>query len=363
MTLTQATSGNAITPGELNIYHERNRKMTKKAFVAFVFAALFFFGMAALIDSSAWARAGGGRSMGSRGGKGFSAPQMPSNPSRASPGTSTPGRNPQTGAPTQPSAGFFGGSPWLQGLAGGLAGGMIGSLLFGGTGHASPGGSEGGAIGFFEIAILALLLHLAYRFFKKRRRQQLLGAGYFHDGRTGDEAIDGRVHQPGYQFRSGGPQEPPSGYENLDRGVNHIKNNDPGFDEASFKETAQDLFFRIQSGWTNRSLDGIKGILTPEMEELFQEEFETMRQKGVINHLENIAIRKVELTEAWQETRKDYITVLIAANLLDYTVDATTREVVDGSRLNPVKFREFWTFCRDAGSPRWQLSAIHQMQP
>ena len=87
-----------------------------------------------------------------------------------------------------------------------------------------------------------------------------------------------------------------------------------------------------------------------------------MRQKGVINRLENIAIRKVELTEVWQEAGQDYISVLITANLLDYTVDATTREVTAGDKLNPVKFQEFWTFCWDISSPRWQLSAINQVE-
>ncbi len=172
-----------------------------------------------------------------------------------------------------------------------------------------------------------------------------------------------RANEPGYQFRSGMPQEPASGYGELERGVGQIKSSDPGFNEDGFKETAQDLFFRIQAGWTNRSLDGIIGILTPEMAELFRQEFESMRQEGVINHLENIAIRKVDLAEAWQETGKDYITVLITANLLDYTVDAATRELVAGNKLNPVKFQELWTFCRDVGSPRWQLSAINQVQP
>jgi predicted lipid-binding transport protein (Tim44 family) len=137
---------------------------------------------------------------------------------------------------------------------------------------------------------------------------------------------------------------------------------DPAFDEEKFKETVQDLFFRIQAGWTNRSLDGIGGILTDEMAEYFRNEFNTMNQKGVINRLENIAVRKVELAEVWQEAGKDYVTVLFTANLLDYTIDATTREMVEGDRMNPVKFQEFWTFCRDVGTSRWQLSAINQVQ-
>jgi len=37
-----------------------------------------------------------------------------------------------------------------------------------------------------------------------------------------------------------------------------------------------------------------------------------------------------------------------------------TGEVVEGDRLNPVKFEEFWTFTREIGSSQWQLSAIQQ---
>ena len=72
-------------------------------------------------------------------------------------------------------------------------------------------------------------------------------------------------------------------------------------------------------------------------------------------------MRKVEISEAWQETGKDYVTVFFTANLLDYTVDDKTGQVVEGDKLNPVKFQEFWTFCRDVGGSRWQLSAINQV--
>jgi len=249
----------------------------------------------------------------------------------------------------------------MQGLAGGLAGGMIGSLLFGGTGHASAGGAAGGGMGFIEIALLGLLLYLGYRFFKKRRMQNAAVSGYHADGGSplGDGYSD--YSQTESQYGSGQAQEYAPGYGELERGLVQIKRSDPAFEEDRFKETMQDLFFRIQAGWTNRSLDGIEGILTHEMAGFFRQEFESLKQRGVINRLENIAIRKVELAEAWQEAGKDYITVLITANLLDYTVDATTREVLDGDKLSPVKFQEFWTFCREIGPSKWQLSAINQV--
>jgi predicted lipid-binding transport protein (Tim44 family) len=247
----------------------------------------------------------------------------------------------------------------MQGLAGGLAGGMIGSLLFGGIGHASPGGVGGGGIGLIEIALMGLLLYLAYRFFKKRREQSMATATTYSGVSLQGEGYAGtpRDMDP---YSSGYPQDMAAGHGDVGRGIDQIRSFDPAFDEERFKETVQDIFFRIQAGWTNRSLNGIEGILTPEMTVYFNNEFELMNRKGVINRLENIAIRRVELTEAWQESGKDYITILLTANLLDYTVDAVNREVVEGDRMNPVKFQEYWTFCRDIGSPGWQLSAINQ---
>jgi predicted lipid-binding transport protein (Tim44 family) len=333
-----------------------------KGFVGLALSAVFFFGVSILAESSVWARAGGGGSMGSRGSRSFSSPQMPSSPSQSSPGMTTPQRNSFPGSQTQQPGGFFSRSPFMQGLAGGLAGGLIGSLLFGGMGHASPGAAGSGGIGFLDIAIVGLLLYLAYRFFRKRREQNASATAQYAG--TGPAPYDSG---PGFQ-EAGYPHtpetlEPTSGYRELDRGLDQIRRMDPGFNEEGFKETAQDLFFRVQAGWTNRSIKGIEGIVADQMAESFRSEFDSMNKRGIINRLENIAIRKVELSEAWQEMGKDYITVLFTANLLDYTLDEGTGAVLEGDRVNPVKFQEFWTFSRDIGSRQWQLSAIDQMKP
>jgi predicted lipid-binding transport protein (Tim44 family) len=50
------------------------------------------------------------------------------------------------------------------------------------------------------------------------------------------------------------------------------------------------------------------------------------------------------------------------ANLLDYTIDETTGQVVSGSKTEPVKFEEYWTFTRPVGNNPWQLSAINQVE-
>ena len=87
-----------------------------------------------------------------------------------------------------------------------------------------------------------------------------------------------------------------------------------------------------------------------------------LKQERKINKVENIAVRSVDIGEVWQESGRDYITVKFYANLLDYTVDENTGQVVSGSKTEPVKFEEYWTFRRPVGNHPWRLSAIQQVE-
>lgn len=321
------------------------------ALAAMALTVFALFALSVVLESSAWARAGGGGSSGSRGSRSFSSPAMPSRPSPSPqparpPGMGTPSPTPFPGSP---GAGM-GRSTFWSGVAGGVAGGMLGSMLFGGRSYAAPGagGFGGTGIGLFEILIIGALIYFGMRFFRRRRVEQ----GMYYDGGSAES------YQP---YGSGASYEPPRQLDEVTRGFEEIRRFDPSFNEDAFRETAQDLFFRIQAAWMNRGLDGIERLITTEMAEYFSEEFARMRRLGTVNRLENIAVRKVEPSEVWQESGKEYITVLFTANLLDYTLDEVTGQVVQGDKLNPVKFQEFWTFSRDIGTRQWQLAAINQI--
>jgi predicted lipid-binding transport protein (Tim44 family) len=202
------------------------------------------------------------------------------------------------GAANQPSSGVFGSSPFLQGMAGGLAGGFLGSMLFGGSGHASSmGGTGGGGIGLFDIILLGVLAYFGFKFYR-RWQQQKAATSYYGDAAPPRAEIPYGASQ-GDPYR-GKLQDRSDNYDNdLERGLGQIRQIDPDFNEESFKELVQDMFFRIQAGWMNRSLEGIGGMFTAEMAEFFESEFAKMKQQGRINRLENIAVRKVEFSEAW----------------------------------------------------------------
>jgi len=60
----------------------------------------------------------------------------------------------------------------MRNMAGGMMGGMLGSMLFSsfaGAGAGAGGMGGGGGIGLFEIALLAGIGYLIYRYIKKKR--------------------------------------------------------------------------------------------------------------------------------------------------------------------------------------------------
>jgi len=105
-------------------------------------------------------------------------------------------------------------------------------------------------------------------------------------------------------------------------------------------------------------MTSVAPLLTPEMATALQRDCDRLRAERRINRLENIAVRSAEITEAWQESGQDFVTVHFLASLLDYTTDESGVQVLEGSRTEPVKFEEYWTFTRPVGPGPFRLSAI-----
>ena len=150
--------------------------MKKKSVLKYLGVGIILMFMFALVSSEVWARAGGGRSGGSRGSRTFSAPRTQSpGPSQFQRSTPAPSPSPGLmGNQARPSTG----SPFLRGLAGGIAGGFLGSMLFSGLSHGGTGGGWGGGgiggsgLGFLEIILIGVLIFIVFRFIRKKTRSR-----------------------------------------------------------------------------------------------------------------------------------------------------------------------------------------------
>ncbi|HTO11569.1 MAG TPA: Tim44 domain-containing protein [Candidatus Binatia bacterium] len=290
-----------------------------------------------LWTAEAWARAGGGSSGGSRGSRGFSSPSSPAPMSPSRPATPAPG------AP-QPAPSRWGG---LGGMLGGLlVGGLIGSLLFGG---------HGGGIGLMEILVIGGLIFLAVSFMRRRQQQPQPAAppGYA----APDDARNWAETPAQYRGTGPGTLEAPA---DLERGIANVRQMDADFDPKRTADAGSDIFFKVQAAWMTRDMSAASAVLTPEMQNILQGDCDKLRAARRINRLENIAVRSTDVTEVWQEAGHDYVTVRFLASLLDYTTDESGSQVLEGSRTEPVKFEEYWTFVRPVGPNAFRLSAIQQ---
>ncbi len=137
-----------------------------------------------------------------------------------------------------------------------------------------------------------------------------------------------------------------------------IQQTDSAFDRNYFVEIASDVFFQVQAGWMRRELDSFKHLLGDLMIGEYATHLEEMRQAGHINKLESVAIRKVDVINAGSDGQEDFVTVLFTANLLDYTIDEQSGDLVAGSSTTPVKFAEEWTWARKTRSENWLLEGI-----
>ncbi len=291
-----------------------------------------------------WARAGSG---GSRGSRSYSSPARPS-PS----GPTTPSRSlNQPASPAAPQRpGFFGGG-LMSGLAGFAIGGLLGSMLFGGFGSGLGGF---GGIGLMEILLIGGGLYLLFRFLRNRQAQGPQPA-YAGAGATSADGVDrDRAWSPG----GGTVLQMPEAPSEVERGIANVRTMDPGFDTATVADHARRVYFVVQQAVGMRELAGMRDYLAPEMATVLQAQCDRLRAARQTNRVEQLDIRRAEVSEVWQEGGRDYVTVLISASMLDYTVDDVSGAVVEGSRTAVQTVEDFWTFTRPVGNNPWKLSAI-----
>ncbi len=301
-------------------------------------ASLMFAAIAALClalaPGLADARAGFGRSFGSRGGMTWSAPPSTSTaPLGAQPmqRSITPNATPAYGAGS-PARGYGARPGFASGLMGGLIGaGLVGLLL----GHGLWGGMMGfgSFLGFLlQILLLVLLVRFLVRLFRGAS-PSFAGAG---------PGMFARAEPTGLGLAGAGghaAQSPialgPSDYR-------------------AFEQSLQD----IQAAWSAHDVKALSAMVTPEMLSTFAEQLAEQTSRGVRNEVRDVRLLQGDLAQAWAEPGRDYATLAMRFSMIDVTRDSFG-SVVEGSPTEQVSTTELWTFVRSPGG-RWILSGIQQ---
>jgi predicted lipid-binding transport protein (Tim44 family) len=290
----------------------------------------------ALLADLADARPAGGRSVGSRGVKTYTAP----------PATSTA---PKTAAPieksmTQPgktaTAQGAQASPGIASRFGGWRGLLLGGLIGAGLASLFGMGALSNVLGFLlQIALIGGIVWLAFAFFRSRKAQPALATATASAGQAPQnvsyrDAASGLGSGAGSALTIG-----PDDYDTFER-----------------------LLGEIETAFGRNDLEALGDHATPEMLSYFAGELDANAKKGVRNEVSQAKLLQGDLAEAWREADGEYATVAMRYSILDATVEAASGRVVSGSTTAPQEVTEVWTFRRPGnGTARqWELSAIQQ---
>lgn len=148
----------------------------------------------------------------------------------------------------------------------------------------------------------------------------------------------------------------------LERGVEDVRRTDHGFDAARFAGYAGMTFRDVQHAQMARDAGGLRDRLTPAMYVELQARCDRLRTGGRSVRFAAVDVSS-EVTEAWQDGTRDYVTAYVAGSMLSHTVDDATGKAVDGSPATPTPVEAFLTFTRPAGLNFWMLSVIQGEGP
>jgi predicted lipid-binding transport protein (Tim44 family) len=242
---------------------------------------------------------------------------------------------------------MFGGL--MGGLAGFAIGGLLGSMLFGGMGM----GHGFGGIGLMDILLIGGGIALLMMFLRRRRAAEpqpaYAGMGAAYRTSTAQPPMGGGG--------AAATMEAPA-VDEIDRGLGHMRQMDPTLNPDALVAAARQTFSDVQAAVSTKDLARVRDRVTPELYTELQRQVDELRAEHRTNRVERAQIRQSQITEAWQESGRDYVTVYLAGTIVDYTVDDNTGAVVGGSATQPESFEEFWTFARPVGPNAWRLSAI-----
>lgn len=315
------------------------------------------------------ARRGG--SFGSRGTRTYQAPPTTTTaPAPAAPIQRSTTPQAQPGQPNRAAPGAQQARPSMFGS--GLAGGLMRGLMIGGLIGLLMGSGFGGMAGLLGLlvqgALIALVVFLVMRFFRRpqpvtaggpngmARMGGFPGAGGSNDGPR--SALGGMMGGGNAPQRPAPAQAP--AYAAAPAAAPR-RNGKP--DEIGLAAEDYDAFEGLLSGvltaYGREDQGELKQLTTDEVFAYFSDELRENSENGVRTEISDVQMLQGDLAEAWREGNRDYATVAIRFSSFNRTVDRTSGQYVSGDQ-QPGESTELWTFLRDNRGP-WKLSAIQSM--
>lgn len=116
-------------------------------------------------------------------------------------------------------------------------------------------------------------------------------------------------------------------------------------DWPAFEARVRAAFLALQDAWSRRDWERARPFETDALFQTHRFWMERFAAFALVNHVEEVAVLRIDLAKIDLDAFYESITVRIFARALDWTEDASGK-VVAGSKSNASTFSEYWTFLR-----------------
>ena len=209
----------------------------------------------------------------------------------------------------------------MRGILGGLALGFLGAGLFGmlfGGGFLSGLAGFASILGFIaQIALIAGVVFLAYRWWQRRSQPQPSYAGMPRE-MTNEQPMQRSALGGFGGFGGSGGNAAPA--------IAPLEVKGEDFD------TFERLLGEVQTAYGREDLAALRSSVTPEMLSYYAEDFSENASRGVINEISDVKLLQGDLAESWREDGKEYASVAMRYSLRDRFVDRDDRPRVGWQR-------------------------------
>lgn len=127
-----------------------------------------------------------------------------------------------------------------------------------------------------------------------------------------------------------------------------IQERDVFFTAPDFLSFARQVYMDIQAAWEKRDLDPVRGVLHQNLYQQTKRQIQKKIEDGIVNHLERISINTAYLTSYRRDRQYEYLTIYLAASMIDYQVKEATGKIILGDKTTRWNLQYKMTFMRSA---------------
>jgi predicted lipid-binding transport protein (Tim44 family) len=123
---------------------------------------------------------------------------------------------------------------------------------------------------------------------------------------------------------------------------------DPAVTNQTIAERLSEIFASLHSGWAAQDLQTVRPFVSDALLQYLQYWIDAYRSQGLRNAVEKARITKLEMAKVTRDLHYDAVTLRVFATGFEVTTNASTGEVVGGSRRRERPYSEYWTLIRGA---------------